>query len=160
MIILILAIDQDNLVGSTTSSNGLAWHYKEDLDFYKQTTTGKQTVMGYNTYKAIGGALPNRETFVLSHSQRELKDATLISSLQEVLDLQKNGDVYICGGVSVYKQFIDYADKILITRVNKSHKGDVYYHDLNLSHFNLRESRSSEDKILTWESWSNENCKD
>lgn len=148
---LILAIDENKLVGSTTAKFGLPWHYPEDLKFYKQMTTGKKCVMGRSTYEAIGMALPNRETYVLTtNNEYSLDDATVISSLEE---LDNNTEWWICGGVNVFKQTISNANNIYITRIRASHDGDVYFKDMDLSNHHLAESTVGEDSRLVFEKW-------
>ncbi len=153
---LILAIDESNLVGDTTSKFGLPWHYPEDLKFYKTMTTGKDCVMGRETYEAIGMALPNRNTYVLSrNSQLQLPDAKVINSID---DLDKSREWWICGGVNVFQQFLPLATNVYITRVSGTHTGDVYFNELNLDGFSLQSSKQGEDPKLTFEKWiKNEN---
>lgn len=148
---LIFAIDRDNLVGSTTAKFGMPWHYPEDLTFYKEMTTGQRCVMGRSTYEAIGSALPNRETFVLTRNEEyKLDDAIVINSIDE---LDEDLEWWICGGVNVFKQFIPKATAIYITRIDESHDGDVYFKDLNLDGFKLETTRVGENLNLIFEKW-------
>lgn len=153
---LILAIDQNGLVGSTTAKFGLPWHYPEDLKFYKAMTTGKDCVMGRSTYEAIGMALPNRSTYVLTtNTEYQVADAVVINDID---GLEPDKEWWICGGVNVFKQFIPKADTIYITRIKNEHKGDVYFTDLNLEQFKLETSRIGENPDLIFEKWiKNEN---
>ena len=50
MVSLIVAIGKNNLIGK---DNDLPWHYKEDLQYFKQTTLNKTVVMGENTFYSI-----------------------------------------------------------------------------------------------------------
>lgn len=153
---LILAIDQNGLVGSTTAKFGLPWHYSEDLKFYKEMTTGKDCVMGRSTYEAIGMALPNRSTYVLTtNTEYQVTDAKVINDID---CLEPNQEWWICGGVNVFKQFLPKADAIYITRIKNDHEGDVYFTDLNLEQFKLETSRVGENPDLIFEKWiKNEN---
>lgn len=148
---LILAIDKDNLVGSTTAKFGLPWHYPEDLKFYKKMTTGQKCVMGRKTYESIGSALPNRETYVLTtNPDYNLNDATVINDWHQ---LDQNQDWWICGGVNVFKQFLPFAEHIYITRIDESHEGDVYFDDLDLTDFTLVSQKTGENSKLNFEKW-------
>ncbi len=153
---LILAIDKNGLVGSTSAKFGLPWHYPEDLKFYKKMTTGKNCVMGRSTYEAIGMALPNRHTFVLTtNPDYKLNDAEIIN---DVDCLDPTQEWWICGGVNVFSQFIPKASTIYITRIDGNHDGDVYFENLDLSGFKLETSESGENPALTFEKWiKNEN---
>ena len=65
MFSLIVAIGKNNEIGK---NNQLLWHIPEDLKNFKKITTGKTVIMGRNTYKSIGRALPNRTNIVLSRN--------------------------------------------------------------------------------------------
>lgn len=148
---LIFAIDKNMLVGKTESQFGMPWYYSEDLKFYKKMTTGKKCVMGRKTYNAIGGALPNRTTYVLSRdNELKLKDAHVITSVEQ---LDSNEEWWICGGVNVFLQFLDVATNIYITRIDSVHDGDVYFKSLNLDKFKLVSNQPGENPILSFEKW-------
>lgn len=153
---LILAIDENNLVGNTEAKFGLPWHYPEDFNFYKEKTTNQKCVMGRSTYEAIGKALPNRETYVLTtNKDYKLDDAVVINSIDE---LDASQEWWICGGVNVFKQFWPIADVIYITRIKNSHDGNVYFNDYDLSNFTLSDSYLGQDTDLIFEKWTaNEN---
>ena len=150
MISLILAIGKNKLVGNTKTSNGLPWHYPEDLAFYKAKTTGKINVMGKTTYDMIGYALPNRTTIVLSRDQElVLNDAEVVNDPQIIIDryLDCEDEIMICGGVAIFKLFIDYADKIYLTLVNQDYEGDKYY-DLDVTNFKVEDKLESGDLVF------------
>ena len=52
MVNLIVAIGKNNLIGL---NNELPWHYKEDMEYFKQTTLNKKVIMGELTFKSILG---------------------------------------------------------------------------------------------------------
>ena len=54
MISIIVAADEDLLIGKKDSSNGMPWNVPEDLKHFKATTVNKTILMGLTTYKAIG----------------------------------------------------------------------------------------------------------
>ena len=68
MISIIVATDDDLLIGKKDSSNGMPWHNKEDLQHFKKTTLNQTILMGKTTYLAIGRPLPNRKTIVVTKS--------------------------------------------------------------------------------------------
>lgn len=152
---LIFAIDESMLVGNTKSKYGMPWHYPEDLKFYKEMTTGQDCVMGRETYEQIGGALPNRNTFVLTRNKDySVTDATIINDIDEIDD---SNNWFICGGVNVFEQFMPKAGEIYITRINKTYEGDVYYKSLNLSDFKCVSSKQGNNKELIFEKWVRDN---
>lgn len=154
---MILAIDKNNLVGKKDGRFGLAWHYPEDLQFYKQNTVKKINVMGRNTFELIGKPLPNRQTCVLTRNKEyQCQDVKIVNTVKEVLDLSLKQEVMICGGVSVYETFNKYASKIILTRIDAEHQGDVYYNTLDMTSFVLTSTEKS--GILEFQTWErNEN---
>ena len=75
MISIIVATDDDLLIGKKDSSNGMPWHNKEDLQHFKKTTLHQTILMGKTTYMAIGRPLPHRKTIVVTRG--ELDDELL-----------------------------------------------------------------------------------
>ena len=65
---MIAAMSTNRVIGN---NNQLPWHYSEDLKHFKEITTGKTIVMGYNTYKSIGKPLPNRRNIIISYAPVE-----------------------------------------------------------------------------------------
>ena len=64
---LIAALDENFAIGR---KGQLPWHLPDDLRWFKQLTTGKNVLMGYNTAVSIGRALPDRINLVLSRRDR------------------------------------------------------------------------------------------
>ena len=38
--------------------NNLIWHFKDDMAFFKETTTGSSIIMGRKTFESLPKALP------------------------------------------------------------------------------------------------------
>lgn len=158
MIKYILAVDKNNLVGKSNSKFGLAWHYPEDLKFYREQTIKQITVMGHNTYKQIGHALPDRTTIVMSNNKElKLKDAVVVSSLKELFSMYnpQERDLIICGGVQIFNLFKEEVNEILLTRIEKEYQGDIYFTELDelLSGFKLESEKQGETKELCFQKW-------
>ncbi len=151
---IIFAIDKNHLVGNTNAKFGLPWHYPEDLKYYKKMTTNQICVMGRHTYEAIGSALPNRTTYVLTRDVNyKLDDAIVINDINEVTTNDNETIIWICGGVSVFKQFWNKANVIYITKIDNEHSGDVYFNDYDLQDYKLESVVQGDDKQLTFEKW-------
>lgn len=154
MLKMILAMDENNLVGNSQSKNGLAWYYPEDLKYFKEQTVGKINIMGRKTFAAIGRPLPNRETIVLTNNQNyTVEGVSTIHSIETVLELAETNEVIICGGVSIYQQFNQYVDQIYLTKISATHNGDVYYNDLNLSDFEIKSEKVGENPKIKYQIW-------
>lgn len=150
MISIVVALDDELLIGKKDSSNGMPWHNKEDLQHFKRTTLNQTIVMGKTTYQAIGRPLPNRKTIIVSRSgfnddKVEVRD-DLIDLIKEYKD--KGEDLYICGGASIYKQALPYVDKLIISRIPGSHTGETYFPSFDGLGFELVEETQLETFVL------------
>ncbi len=116
MIIGIVAISKNFAIGK---DGKLPWHYSADLKFFKETTTGNAIVMGSNTWRSIGKALPNRLNIVLSRSDTSYLPSTVIGmrSVEEVLELSNyfDRDIFVIGGAGIYDSFSDVIEKWIVT---------------------------------------------
>ena len=129
MINIIVATDEDLLIGKKDSRNGMPWNVPEDLQHFKATTLNKTILMGLTTYQAIGRPLPNRKTIVVSFEPFEDERVEVRSSLEEVIEEYRSSgeDLFISGGASIYKQCLPIADQLLISRIPGKHEGcDVW----------------------------------
>ncbi len=135
---LIMVIDLAKLIiiaavgktGELGKKGKLIWRLKKDMKFFKSMTMGKKIVMGYNTYLSMPPYLPGREYIVLTHKNIEIKGAKVFQDfmdLREYLDSLKE-EVYIVGGASIYKLFIDLVDELKLTYIDSEDKqADVYF---------------------------------
>lgn len=147
MISMILAMGNDKLVGKSDTKNGLPWHYKEDLAYYKKMTINKKNIMGRVTYQAIGFPLPNRDTYVLTNDiDLKIEGVTVINDYKKALEF-KDEEVMIIGGVKIFELYFPHVDRIYLTKINKDYTGDCYYESFNLENFGL----TSTEKILDGE---------
>lgn len=93
MISIIVATDDNLLIGKKESSNGMPWNIPEDLKHFKATTVNKTILMGVTTYKAIGRPLPNRKTIVVSLEPFEDDRVEVRDSLEAVIEeYRKSGE--------------------------------------------------------------------
>ena len=46
--------------------NDLIWHFKDDMRFFKEKTTGNTVIMGRKTFESLPHALPNRRNIVIT----------------------------------------------------------------------------------------------
>jgi len=119
MITIISAVDRNSAIGK---ENKLPWNCPSDLRFFKKETLSKVIVMGSKTWDSLGSyvrPLPDRQNCVLSKSDIELPEGVIhLTSMQDVLRLAEDNDVYIIGGAGVYRQFVDFCDRIILTHLD------------------------------------------
>ena len=93
MFSIIAAIGKNRELGL----NGqLIFHIKEDMKFFRETTSGHKIVMGRKTWESLPGKLPNRENIVISRHPVDDADTT-ITDLTEFIAQNKDTDEEILG---------------------------------------------------------------
>jgi dihydrofolate reductase len=131
---IIVAIAENNVIGN---KNALPWHLPADLKHFKKITTGHTVIMGQNTYESIGKPLPQRKNIVLSFDKRyRAPGCIVVHSVEESIraaSTEKEKEVFIIGGASIYKQTIGIADKLYITKVHHKFAGDVFFPEIDMS---------------------------
>ena len=136
MISIIAAIGKNNELGL---NNDLIWHLPNDLKFFKEKTLNQNIVMGYNTFVSLGRVLPSRKHIVLSFEKVRLPlEVIQFNNLEDLNNYIKDKDVFIIGGASMYKQFIDKADRLYLTEIDNTHKADVYFPKFDKSVFDKK----------------------
>ena len=138
---LIVVVDEKWGIGK---NNGLLFHLKKDMAYFRETTTGKVVVMGANTYASFpNGALPNRINVVLDDSGASYPDALSVStveSLFEVLKAYPDDDIFVIGGASVYKLLLNNCKYAYITKVAADGGAELFFPNLDeLSNWQLVE---------------------
>ncbi len=139
-ITLIVAYDKNRLIGI---GDQLAWEIKEDLEHFKKETLNKTILFGDVTFKGIGRPLPNRRTIVLTLDttyRYEHEDVEVYYDMNDIIERYHNNpneEIIIAGGATIYKLFLNYVDKIILSEVKGDFEGDVYFPEWDTSKFDL-----------------------
>ena len=135
--------------------NDLLYRISDDIKYFRTTTMNNIVVMGYNTYKSFGNKpLSNRVNIVLtSKADNEItcnkpevicdindislnkESLTFIHSKDDVLHLKKkfNSKIFIIGGESIYRLFLDDCDRLLLTIIHGNKEADTFFPDYHNS---------------------------
>ena len=144
--------------GELGKAGDLIWQLPNDLKFFKSQTQGAAVLMGRNTYNSLPKKLPNRQHYVLTDSlefNKDVDDVKLYFSfdaiLNAALELAKTEDVFIIGGASIYKQFLPYADELILTEVEASEcDADVYFPAFNCDDYDREVIATNEDNGIKY----------
>ena len=143
VISLIAAVATDGAIGK---GNAMPWHISEDLKYFKRVTFGKCVIMGRKTWESLGcKPLPGRDNIVISRSlfaddrQESPSRLHFVLSLESALDLAfaiaaeaVQNEVFIIGGGRIYRQALERASRVYITRVHTTvPEADVFFPDLD-----------------------------
>lgn len=118
-------------------NNNLIWHFKEDMKFFKDTTMGHTVVMGRKTFESLPKALPGRKNIVISsNAEYQAQGATVVTSVEEALQIADNEEVFVIGGGKIYAEFLPYADKLYLTEIDaECADADTYFPQFNKSEY-------------------------
>lgn len=137
MIAVIAAFAKNRVIGN---KGKLIWNIPSDKKRFRKITEGNIVIMGRKTYEEIGSPLCGRINIVLSKSIR-YRDKNLITagSLDEAFAICNSNDVFakknifICGGESIYREALDFADELYLSVLDKEYEGDVYFPEFDES---------------------------
>ncbi len=130
---IIAAIADNYAIGK---NNDLLWRLPNDMKRFKELTQGHTIVMGRRTFESLPkGALPNRKNVVMTSMPEAIgTNAFVCTSWEEMTDLtEKDPDVYIIGGASVYEDALSIASRMYLTWVHADFDADVYFPQIDFS---------------------------
>jgi dihydrofolate reductase len=137
IISLIVAASENDVIGR---DGALPWRLPKDARRFRELTTGHVVVMGRITHDsilaALGRPLPDRASIVVTRAARPQPPAPgehvyWAGSLKSALDLAKciatsagDTELFVVGGVSIYRDTLPLADRVYLTRVHHVVEGD------------------------------------
>ena len=130
---IIAAIADNYAIGK---NNDLLWRLPNDMKRFKELTQGHTIVMGRRTFESLPkGALPNRKNVVMTSMPEAIGTNTFVcTSWEEMTDLtEKDPDVYIIGGASVYEDALSIANRMYLTWVHADFDADVFFPQIDFS---------------------------
>ena len=131
MITIIVAIARNNAIGR---NNDLLWHLPADLKRFKLITSGHCVLMGKRTWESLPvKPLPGRKNVVLTDDPDDCFDCSFTArSIEQALEECRDcEEVFVIGGGMVYNQFMELADRLLITVVDKDYEADTFFPEID-----------------------------
>ncbi|EJF88297.1 hypothetical protein ME1_00755 [Bartonella vinsonii subsp. arupensis OK-94-513] len=131
-ICLIAAVAENGVIGR---EGAMPWHLSTDLQRFKALTLGKPVIMGRKTWDSLGKPLPGRVNIVITRNDAFTAEGAIVAhSLSQACSVAKreasqNGAdaIFIIGGGEIFQQGFSIADKIFLTEVLASIKGDSFF---------------------------------
>jgi dihydrofolate reductase len=124
----IAAMARNRVIGN---GDKLPWHSEEDLAFFKEKTMGQQLIMGRKTFESLTCKLKGRIIWVLNTKKYD-GDVDWENREGYVYTVKTHylpQDGIVCGGASVYKQFLPKCEKLYLTVFDFDADGDVFMPD-------------------------------
>lgn len=138
---IIVSVSENWVIGK---DNKLLWKLSDDLKRFKELTTGNPVVMGQKTFESLPkGALPNRTNIVLTWDKEfSAPNVIPVYNIGQALEKAKekhstNCELFVIGGGMIYKQFLDYADRVYLTVVHTIIEGDTTFPEIKPEQWNL-----------------------
>lgn len=133
---LIVAVADNNVIGK---DNDLVWRLRDDMRFFKETTTGHIILTGRKNFESIPEKfrpLPDRLNCILTRNpEYDAPGCELFSSVSEWLETYQNDEknLFIIGGGEVYRESLEkgYVTEMFITHVHGEPEGDTFFPDFD-----------------------------
>ena len=135
---LIVAASENNAIGK---NNKLLWNLPNDLKFFKNTTWGFPVIMGRKTFEEVNKPLPGRTNIVVTsnsdwHAAGTITTGNINEAIAKAAETNSK-QAFIIGGGEIYKQSMEIADIIYITRVHAQLEGDTFFPEIDESKWKL-----------------------
>jgi len=147
MISIIVAFDENRLIGA---DNKLPWHFKEDLQYFKEVTTHHDIFMGRLTFESIlsynNKPLPNRHHYVATTAaDYEIDAVTTVADIETFIKgYPTDKELFIIGGGKIYEQVLPLADRLYITHVKHTYEGDTWFPKVDFAKWEVIEKRETD----------------
>lgn len=133
-LVLVAALADNGVIGN---DNRLVWRLRSDLRRFKQLTMGCPIIMGRKTFLSIGKPLPGRRTIVLTRDAAFAAEGVEVAhSVEAAVALARRigaemaaPSVIIGGGTEIYRQMLPLADRLELTFVHATPRGDATFPD-------------------------------
>jgi len=148
MFIIIAAIGKNRAIGS---NNQLLFHIKDDMRFFRTTTTGHKVVMGRKTWESLPQKLENRINIVLTHQNIAEADQCIDDVGAFIrANVDSPEEIFVIGGSSVYEQFLTYADIMYLTEIDAIPAADRFFPNFNKKSYRKKILQSGEQDGLSY----------
>ena len=150
-IVLIAAVADNGVIGQ---GGAMPWRLKSDMRHFVALTVGKPVVMGRKTWLSLAiRPLPRRTNIVVTRDRAFTAPGVLVAPGLDAALQAARGDalrrgvdaIMVIGGGDLYAQAMPFADRLEITQIHASPKGDVRFPaiDPTLWHESTRESHTA-----------------
>ena len=133
-------------------SGKLIFSIKDDMKFFRETTSGHKVLMGRKTWESLPAKLKNRENFVASSRVVPGADRTihdLPSFIAENKDTAE--EIFIIGGGRIYSEFLPYAKTLYLTEVDSSDiNADTFFPNFDKSKYSQELIKKGKENDLTF----------
>jgi dihydrofolate reductase len=125
-IILVAAIAKNGVIGK---DHKLPWHLPRDLEHFYKLIRSHPVIIGRKSFEAIGHPIKTLKTIVLSHQPNlKIPDSVVVDSVANALRAAEQfTEVLVIGGEMVYREFLPFATKMILTLIDANFVGDSFF---------------------------------
>ena len=136
IITLVAAMDKNRLIGR---NNTLPWNLPVDLAHFTAVTLRKPIIMGRRTFESLGRPLPYRRNIVITQQDNLiLEGCDVFHSLDSALNaLIQEREIMIIGGARIFGEALSKANKMILTIIDYTFKGDTYFPEWNTEEWKI-----------------------
>ena len=130
----------------------LIFHLKDDMKFFRETTSGHKIVMGRKTWESLPGKLPNRTNIVVTSGDFGGPDE-IVHDVSKFIADNKDTDeeIFVIGGGKIYAEFLPFASRIYLTEVDaEDSEADTYFPEFDKSSFERKLIKKGSQDDLTF----------
>lgn len=131
IISLIAAMGNDRVIGI---DNKLPWKLPADMKWFREQTMGKPILMGRKTFESFGAKpLPGRKNIIITTDPHyQAKDCVVVNSIEDALAAASDyEEAMVIGGASFYQQMLPQANKLYLTEIHSTFKGDSWFPEID-----------------------------
>jgi dihydrofolate reductase len=148
----IVAVAKHHIIGK---DNDIPWYLPADLKYFKEKTLNHHIIMGRKCFDSIGKPLPKRTNIIVSRNPFLISsNCTIARSIEEALEVaydNQETEAFIIGGGEIYRQSMDFLDKIYLTEVAVEVQGDITFPEIDSTIWKLiSEVRHTKDEKNEW----------
>ncbi len=145
VISLVVAASSNNAIGK---SNKLLWHLPNDLKFLKNITWAMPVTMGRKTFESFNSKpLKGRLNIIITRQENLLaNNVIVVHDVNNAIQVAQQNDykeIMVLGGGEIYKEAINIADKIYLTRVHHTfEEADTFFPEINETKWKLTSNQN------------------
>lgn len=149
MFSIIAAIGENRELGK---KGDLIFHLKDDMKFFRETTSGHKIVMGRKTWESLPGKLKNRTNIVVSSRDFEGPDE-IVHDVTDFIAKNKDTDeeIFVIGGGKIYAEFLPYVSRMYLTEVFKEDsEADTFFPEFDKNKFTRKMIKEGKENDLAF----------
>lgn len=149
MFSIIAAIGKNRELGK---KGELIFHIKDDMKFFKETTTGHKIVMGRKTWESLPFKLPNRTNIVVTSQDFEGPDE-IVHDVSNFIAENKDTEeeIFVIGGGKIYAEFLPVAKKLYLTEVESGDdEADTYFPEFDKNNYSCEIIKKGKENDLAF----------